>query len=63
MKIPISNGSGINHFNKYFYNNKIPAKVTKALFFERNQKQKKSENHTRFIKKRLPTDMNRVKCH
>jgi hypothetical protein len=30
--------------------NKIPAKVTKALRFERNQKQKKSENHTRFIK-------------
>jgi hypothetical protein len=26
--------------------NKIPAKVTKALRFERNQKQKKSENHT-----------------
>jgi phage terminase large subunit len=60
-EIPISNGSGIK-LQQILWIIKS-TKVTKALrFFERNPKAKKSENHTRFIK-RLPTDMNRVKCH
>jgi hypothetical protein len=61
MKIPISNRSELTTSTNTL-DNKIPAKVTKALRFLNGQKQKKSENHTRFIK-RLPTDMNRVKCH